>query len=142
MRKLSKLKTLLLVIGTLLPVVARADYGGAIDNNRWHCVNKFALILAWRPVQSVEDEITDTDAASAQSAYLDAEKGPPGKTEVWSNPATHHSGKVTRITEDQNYPAKGITCFEYEHWIMIDEITTRDREQLCWPTKSRAPCAP
>jgi hypothetical protein len=44
-------------------------------------------------------------------------------------------GKVTRVTEDQNYPGKGTTCFEYEHSILLDGITTRDREKLCWPTK-------
>jgi hypothetical protein len=136
MRKFFMLRTLLLVTGTLLPVVARADCGGAVDDNRWDCVNKFALVLAWRPVPSVEDEITESDAKTAQSAYLEAEKDPPGKTEAWSNPATHHSGKVTRVTQDQNYPGKGTTCFEYEHSILLDGITTRDREKLCWPTKT------
>jgi surface antigen len=99
-------------------------------------VNTFALILAWRPVPSVEDEITESDAKTAEGAYLGAEMDPPGKTEAWSNPATHHSGKVTSVTEDQNYPGKGTTCFQYEQSILLDGITTRDRERLCWPTKT------
>ncbi len=136
MRKLSMLNTLLLVIGTLLPVVARADCGGAVGDNRWDCASKSALILAWRPVPNVADEITASDAAAAQGAYLEAEKGPPGKTETWSNPATRHSGKVTRVTEDQDYPAKGTTCFQFEHSILIDGMTTRHRQKLCWPTKT------
>jgi hypothetical protein len=43
---------------------------------------------------------------------------------------------VTRVTEDQNYPGKGTTFFLYEHSIVLDGITTRDQEKLCWPTKT------
>jgi hypothetical protein len=135
MRNLFMLSTLLLVIGTLLPVAAHADCRTIGDNNS-DCLTRFGLIQAWRPVPSVEDEITQSDVATAQGAYLEAEKDQPGKTEAWSNPATHHSGKVTRITEDQNYPGKGATCFQYEHSIMLGGITTKDRENLCWPMKA------
>jgi hypothetical protein len=65
------------LIGALLPIEARADCGGAVDNNRRDCVNKFALILAWRPVQSVEDEITESDAKTAKR-IPGVEKDPPG----------------------------------------------------------------
>jgi hypothetical protein len=135
MRKLFMLSTLLLVIGTLLPVVAHADCR-TVDDNSSDCLTRFGLIQAWRPVPFVAHKITDAGAAMAQSAYLEVEKDPPGKTETWSNPATHRSGKVTRITEDQNYPGKGATCFQYEHSIVLDGMTTKDRENLCWPMKA------
>jgi hypothetical protein len=93
MRKLSMLKTLPLVIGTLLPVLAHANCGGAVGDNSQDCLNRFGLILAWGSVPRIEDEIAESDAAAAQSAYLEAEKDPPGKTEAWSNPTTHHWGR-------------------------------------------------
>ena len=99
---------------------------------------KSSLEVTWQRMPRIVEKITDSDAKLAERPYNDVQAGPVGTTRTWSNPDTRHSGKVTRLTEDQNFAKNGATCFQFEHSIVLDGVTTSDKEWACSPMKNTA----